>query len=222
MQEFELVARERLLLVERLSHLTAGDWQRPSLCEGWAVRHVVAHLVTPFLVGPATMALHVARHRGVAGAMDAIARRIADEHAPDELLAVLTRHARSRFRPPGLPASAPLTDVVAHSADIRWALGDPVSDWAEPARLAPALDFLVSARARAGFVPGGRLRGVALTADDAEWRWGGGETVTGPSLALVMATLGRTEAGPLLRGPGVSRLLGPSEAGPDRQDAVPR
>lgn len=203
----ETIRDERLLLVERLRDLPDSDWDRPSLCTGWSVRHVVAHLVTPFAVRPPAMALAVSRHRGIGGAMDAAARRIAAERAPDELLSVLEANASSSFRPPGLPLGAPLTDAIAHSADIRWALGDPVADWSSPSRLVPVLRFLTSRRALAGFVPPGRLRGVALVATDQEWRHGDGATVSGPSLLLAMAVLGRRAAMSGVAGDGVPLLV---------------
>jgi uncharacterized protein (TIGR03083 family) len=202
----DTIKDERLLLVERLRPLPDDDWDRPSLCAGWTVRHVLAHLVTPFTVSAPAMALAVTRHRGIGRAMDAAARRIAAERDPAELLAVLERNAASTFRPPGLPLGAPLTDIVAHGADVRWALGDPVADWGDPARLRPVLEFLTGPRARAGFVPAGRLRDVALVAEDQEWRHGEGAVVRGPSLPLAMAVLGRDVAFGAVSGEGVARL----------------
>jgi hypothetical protein len=51
-----------------------------------------------------------------------------------------------------MPATAPLTDTIAHSADIRWAVGDELTDWGNPSRLRPVLDFLVRPKGRPGFV----------------------------------------------------------------------
>lgn len=200
------IREERLLLAERLQPLSDSDWERPSLCAGWTIRHVLAHLVTPFVVSAPAMVVAVTRHRSIGRAMDGAARRIAAQRAPEELLSILQANASSTFRPPGLPLGAPLTDAVAHSADIRWALGDPPADWASPARLRPVLDFLTGARARAGFVPPGRLRGVALVAEDQDWRHGAGAVVRGPSLALALAVLGRAAAIPHVSGEGVALL----------------
>ena len=203
----DTIRAERLLLVERLRGLPAGDWDRPSLCEGWTVRHVVGHLVTPFTVSAPAMAVEVTRHRSIGKAMDSAARRIGGSREPAEMLATLEANATSSFRPPGMPLEAPLTDVVAHSADIRWALGDGTDDWGSPERLAPSLRFLTSVRAIAGLVPPGRLRGVSLEADDQDWRHGEGAVVRGPSLALVMAILGRRAASDVLEGEGVQVLV---------------
>lgn len=197
---------ERLRLVDRLRGLADEDWDRPSLCAGWTVRHVLAHLVTPYTVSVPAMALAVGRHRSIDRAMDAAARRIAEEREPDDLLSVLEANASSGFHPPGLPLAASLTDAVVHSADIRWGLGDPHEDWAAPDRLGPVLDFLTSPRALAGFVPPGRLRGLTLRADDVPWERGSGPEVRGPALLLAMGILGREQALPGLAGEGVTRL----------------
>lgn len=203
----QTIRSERLLLVERLRPLSAGAWDTASLCDGWSVRHVLAHLVTPFIVSVPSMVIAITRHRSIGRAMDTAARKIAAEHEPQDLLDTLERNAPSTFRPPGLPLAAPLTDAVAHAADIRWALGDPVADWATPDRLRPVLDFLVSPYAMAGFLPPRRLQGVALVANDQSWSHGSGSVVEGPSLALAMAVLGRRPAGAALAGPGLPRLL---------------
>ena len=81
-----------------------------------------------------------------------------------------------------------------------------MADWSDPARVGPVLDFLTGPRARAGFVPSGRLRGLALVADDQPWRHGTGAEVRGPGLLLAMAVLGREPAYAGLTGPGVERL----------------
>ena len=196
---------ERLGLVARLAGLSASDWESPSLCEGWTIRHVVAHLVTPFVISPPQMAMRVAKARGISAAMDAVARDLARQPA-DSLVELLTKHAGSTFHPPGLPLAAPLTDAVVHGADIRWALGDGTQDWADVERLRPVLDFLMSSRSLLGFMPRHRTRGLRLVAQDQDWSHGSGNAVTGSSLALALGLLGRQAALPLLHGPGVLTL----------------
>lgn len=196
---------ERLGLVARLSELTPAEWQTASLCDGWSIRDVVAHLVTPFAVSPPQMALRVVKARGISAAMDATAHDLARQPT-ESLLLVLSEHAGSTFRPPGLPLAAPLTDAVVHGADIRWALGDGTHDWGQVERLRPVLDFLVSSRALIGFMPRRRTRGLRLMAHDQDWRHGTGDDVLGPSLALALALLGRQQAVPLLDGAGVTSL----------------
>src|SRR6185436_17878354 len=99
--DYPATRAERLLLVKRLRSLPTQDWDRPSLCDGWTVRHVLAHLVTPFLVSPGSMAWTVVRSRSIAAAMDVKANELA-RRPTAELLDVLESNASSSFRPPGL------------------------------------------------------------------------------------------------------------------------
>jgi uncharacterized protein (TIGR03083 family) len=39
------VAAQRAILAGELDRLAADQWNEPSLCQGWQVRHVVAHLI---------------------------------------------------------------------------------------------------------------------------------------------------------------------------------
>lgn len=43
------VDRRRRAIVDLLTGLTPGEWDTPSLCEGWTVRDVAAHLTMPLL-----------------------------------------------------------------------------------------------------------------------------------------------------------------------------
>ena len=199
------IAAERRALVERLRGLPDDQWQTPSLCSGWSVHHVLAHLTTPFLVSRPGMGLRFLRHRGIGTAMDATARDLA-RRTPSELLDVLEQNAGSSFVPPGMRLPTPLTDIVVHSADIRWALGDPHEDWGDPRRLRPVLAFLVSPLAVAGFLPPSRRAGLRLAADDQAWEHGSGAEVRGPSLSLALGLLGRRTALEDLTGDGVQVL----------------
>lgn len=197
---------ERLGLVARLRDLPAAQWQAPSLCAGWTVHHVLAHVTGIHLLSPRALAVTALRARGVDRTIDALARRVAAAHPPGELLDVLEAHAASTRRPPGVPVQGPFTDAVVHGVDVRWALGDPVADTGARARLRPVLDFLVGPRAVVGFVPPRRLRGLRLVADDLDWSHGRGAEVRGPALALVAGVLGRGPALAQLSGEGTARL----------------
>lgn len=200
------VGAERLALLEWLGSLNPQDWERPSLCHGWRVRDVLAHLITPFVVSRSQMAMRVVRAGGLSQAMHAVAVELG-QRDPHELMETLRANAFSTFRPPGLPGSAPLTDAVAHAADVRWALTADRADWGDASRLGEVLTFVVSRRAAMGFVPPTRLRGLRFVTTDIDWGHGSGERVEGPALAMIMAVLGRAQAAPLLHGNGVPVLL---------------
>ena len=60
-QVWQVIDAQRMNLAALLEQLPAGDWRQPSLCAGWTVRDVAAHL-TLQQVGPGG-AIAPARHR---------------------------------------------------------------------------------------------------------------------------------------------------------------
>lgn len=200
---WSLIASERRRLAAELDALTDEDWATPSLCAGWAVRDVVAHLVFPMRVGMVRLMAKLAAKRFDFG-------RLADEEArsdprsPDELVAALRANAEHRFHPPGFGAEAPLTDVIIHGQDIRRPLGLPYVIDEEPIRI--TLDLLTSRKAVRGFVAKGRLAGLRLEATDLDWSHGAGAVISGTAEALAMATAGRKCALDELEGDGVAIL----------------
>ena len=201
---FARTAANRCLAADLFSSLTDGQWATPSLCAGWTVRDLAGHLLMPLEMSFGAFLLQLARERG---SFDRTADRVSRELArrpTTEMVAVLRQKADSRIAPPGLGPAGPFTDSCVHLRDAARPLGSPVSpplaDWRA------VLDFLVSRRARRGFVPAGRLTGLRLQADDQEWGHGDGALVTGPSEAMAMAMAGRRVALADLAGPGVATL----------------
>jgi uncharacterized protein (TIGR03083 family) len=201
-----VTAAERLALVKRLASASDDDWTHPSLCEGWSVHDVVAHLTTLFLVSTPSLVWNVVTAGGIDRALDRFAHRIAASHTGPDLLAILKVNADNSVRAPLVPPVGTMADVIVHSADIRWALGDGHDDWGDPARLLPALQFLTTTRALLGFVPAGRMHGLRFAATDQTWSYGDGADVRGPSLSLLMAVLGRPAGLDDLDGDGVDAL----------------
>ena len=58
-----MIAAERLGLADLFDGLTEAQWSVPSLCEGWTVRDVAAHLVTPFGQSLPRLVLKLASYR---------------------------------------------------------------------------------------------------------------------------------------------------------------
>jgi len=46
MDTWQMIKMERSSLVDALGKLSDADWDKPSLCTGWTVREVVAHMVS--------------------------------------------------------------------------------------------------------------------------------------------------------------------------------
>ncbi len=197
------IVAERRDLAALLRGLDDDQWRTPSLCDGWTVHDVVAHLVTPYVERPARTAVEMVRRRSVAQAMQAMVARVG-ERSSGELVEAFERHVGDVFVPPGAGVAAPLTDVIVHGSDIRMPLGVDAERPVE--RVVRSLDFVTSFRASPIFLPRRRLRGLQLVATDTDWRWGAGEPVRGAALDLLVATLGRPLPAGRLSGAGIATL----------------
>jgi len=203
MQRWDLVERERLALADLLEGLAPQQWAAASLCAGWTVREVAAHV----MVGPTGSVPEMARAMLAArGNPDRANRVLAGQRAracTDHLVGVLRTHAGSRFSPPLMDWRAPLTDVLVHREDVAVPLGLPSDRPADGWDL--VLGFLLTPRARMGFVRR-RLPQLRLRSSDTGWEHGSGPEVVGPSAALATVLVGRPAQLGRLTGPGVAAL----------------
>ncbi len=117
------VAAERRDLAELLSSLPARSWDSPTLCAGWRVRELVAHVTMPFRYSAARFVTELVRSGGRFNAMaDRCARR--DGAAPaSELLAALRDNATNPWTPPGGGLPGALTHDMIHGLDAVVPLG---------------------------------------------------------------------------------------------------
>lgn len=203
---FTLIAAERRTTADLVEALTEEQSSTPSLCNGWTVRDVAAHLTMPLTVGLPKMFLGIARHRGDFNRYaQEWAMSTARSQSTASLASTLRDRADSRFTPPGLDAHAPLTDIVVHTLDMRVPLGMP-GDGPAPEASNRILDFLMTKMATRGFLPKDRLPGLSFRSTDTGWSAGSGPAIDGPSTALMLAICGRTAALGDLRGEGVDEL----------------
>lgn len=189
MDTFDLIAAERRRLADALDQLDPDDWQSPSLCQGWTVHQVAAHLNAPWSVSIPSVVLTIVGSFSVDRGFDRVARQLAHRLDPASCIAGLRANADSRFTPPGAGPEAPLTDVLVHGGDILRPLGRSVD--AGPEARTAMLRWLAAGRAK-GFVPRGRIAGLVVEATDVECVAGPGPAgVRGPALALSGALCGR-------------------------------
>ena len=197
-----LVHAERAALVGDLESLDDGQWEEPSLCSGWTVHDVVAHLVDTarttrlgFLLGLAGARFDFDRQN---------ARGVERERcaSPRDTLERL-RQAAARTSTPPAPLDSRLVEEIVHGEDIRRPLGIARSYPQEAVVRSLRLQF----RTPASF--GGARELVArtrLTASDAGLSIGEGPEVCGPALSLLLAVSRRRVALDDLGGPGLSAL----------------
>jgi uncharacterized protein (TIGR03083 family) len=199
---FSAVADERRQIADLIDNLGDAELAAPSLCAGWDVKTVAAHLVSVFADSFWVFMGTALRRGSMARAIDDLARRRA-QLPTAEITATLRRCADHPLSPPLFGPLDPLADILVHSGDIRIPLNLPFE--AEPQLAALALDFLTGPWPF-GFVPLGLMRGISLRATDIDQSWGKGAEIRGPAAALMMTVSGRTALLHSLDGPGLPRL----------------
>jgi uncharacterized protein (TIGR03083 family) len=174
-------------LAGMLAAAPPATWDAPSLCEGWQVRHVVAHLTMPARLTPEQFGAELAAAGGDFGRLsDAVAARDATQPVADHL-AALRSPLLHAWQPPGGGAAGALSHAVIHSLDVTVGLDRPPV--APRDAVITVLDQLVGAN---GAIFGLDLTGVRLEATDTAWSWGSGEVVQADSDRLVALLSGRT------------------------------
>lgn len=199
---FATVADERRSIAALIESLNADQLAAPSLCAGWDVKTVAAHLVSDFADGFWGFMISGIRHASIDRGIDALARRRARASAA-EIAETLRSRADHRLSPPVTGPLSGLADVLIHGADIRIPLG--IAHQPDPVDVARVLDFLTSPT-QLGFFPRGRLHGIALHDADTGRTWGDGEAIHGSGVAMMLAVCGRAVAFDQLAGPGLSLL----------------
>ena len=197
------VTAERRALCDLLDSLAPDDWKIPSLCAGWTVQDVVAHLTLATRDTTWGMIRETIKARGSFDRMTAdTARAHARTFAPSELIRQLRDTADSTRRAPLSSHLDPLTDILVHGQDIARPVGrsHPIS----PEHAVPALSHAVASHWYGGAK---RFRHVALVATDAEWSAGGGQDeARGTAGELLLVATGRHAGLAGLTGPGVDVL----------------
>lgn len=187
---------QRVALGDILRGLTPEQWELPSICPGWRVRDVAAHVISsPQLGWRETLRVLPGIRHGYNGMIlrDALRRGRA---TPGEILEQFDRFAAVRRGPATTTHVEPLLDVLVHSQDIVRPLGIEHPMPTEAAGVA-------ADRARLLRMAGRRLRGLRLVATDTDWARGRGKVVEGPMEELLMLCTGREPRWERLSGGGV-------------------
>lgn len=200
---WKVIERERAELADLFESLTARQWTYPTLCEGWTMREMAAHLSIGSRIGMGSVLVAFVRARGdFDRVVDATARRDA-ARPPTELIADLRAAASSRCLAPGQSLTNALLDVLVHGQDVRVPLG---IEWPMP-RPAAVLAADDTWHRAFPFQARRRLRGYRFVATDITWSAGEGAEVHGPISALLMLLTGRHAVLDKLTGPGAEPLI---------------
>ena len=176
---------ERAWMADLLDSLPQEAWRHPSLCAGWTVRDVGAHLtfaharVRDLLVPSVRAAFRY----------DVLVRDTAVRSplTNAEIVATLRGFTGSRKRVAFITDLEPLIDILVHNQDICRPLG--IDHPMPPEAAAAAADRVVTTRPplRRWTPP----RGVRLVATDVDWAYGTGEEVRAPVQSHLLTLTGR-------------------------------
>lgn len=197
-----LIAAERAELAAVLSALPEQAWNSPTLCQGWRVREVVAHMTMLYRYSPARFLFELARSGGRFDRMADRRARHDGAAAPSELVAVMAENAGPVRKPPGVGYEGALIHDVIHGLDITVPLGLDRQVAQDSLRI--VLDGITKPKALKHF--GADLDGVELRAEDLEWSFGSGAPVFGAAQDLALVVCGRTLPAGRLRGDLSSRF----------------
>ncbi len=201
MDVWPTIHAERRALAADLETLANTPWEMPSLCAGWTIRDVLAHMTATAKTGPLQF---VAKMAGSGFKFTQMQMKdIAAERggSPAETLARFKAEVNSSKHPPG-PIDTWLGEVIVHSEDIRRPLKIehryPTDAVVQVANFYKDSNLIIGAKSR--------IAGLKLRATDTDWSTGEGPEVSGPILSVVVAMTGRKAAIDDLTGEGVATL----------------
>jgi uncharacterized protein (TIGR03083 family) len=201
---------QRLRTADLLATLTPADWSRRSLCEGWTVRDVAAHLTLQQLtLGDGIRT--ALRHPGRLNHMIQAAARDRSALPTEQIIAEIRRMVGSRRHNVGVTPLETLIDIVVHGQDMAIPLGRslPVPAAVASTAASRVWDCQASRRGRrmAKVFRPLPYDGLRLVATDTDWSVGEGAEIRGPVLALLLLLTGRQVVLPQLEGPGAAVLV---------------
>jgi uncharacterized protein (TIGR03083 family) len=201
MDMWSTIHAERQALATDLGALSETQWATPSLCTGWSVRDVLAHMTATARTGPPQFVGKLIASGFSFTKMQS--KEIANElgGSPAETLARFRSVLDSTKSPPG-PTDTWLGEVIVHSEDIRRPLG--ITHSYPPEAAVQVANFYKSSNLLIGAK--NRIAGLKLRATDIDWTDGEGPEVAGPIVSLVVAMTGRKAALDALSGDGVATL----------------
>jgi len=202
---------QRGRLVDLLEDLSGQEWQHPSLCEGWSVRQVAAHVAlqnTPWSAMPQGV-VEIIKAGGMNGAIHAMACRHAQ--LPAERIVAEIRERIGVWHPlPMVTYRESAIDYLVHLQDIAIPLGREVATPVDVAAVAAERVW----RSPRMFHARRRFAGYRIVATDVDWCAGQGREVTGPISTILLLLTGRRAGLDRLTGPGADAVRAGMGVGP--------
>jgi len=201
---WQVVDDQRTSLADLLEDLSEQEWQHSSLCDGWNVRDVAAHLTLQQLGARAAIAM-MARYRGdIDTAVRESACQRAAALAPAQIIATIRATVGSRRHNFGVTYRETLIDALVHAQDIAIPLGRRHS--VPPEAAAVAATRIWTMRWPPPFPASRTMRRFRVIATDTAWAAGHGPEVRAPIGAILLLSAGRLIALPELTGTEAAEL----------------
>lgn len=195
------VRPEREALAADLDVIDEAAWGTPSLCPGWTVRDVLAHMTALARMTPARFFQKLFASGFNLARLQAKDISLEKGGSAQE---TLDRFRGVTCNANGLPGQEKtlLGETLIHAEDIRLPLG--IRHEYPLGALVTVAEFYN----RSNLVTGTkrRIAGLSLRATDVDWSTGSGPVVAGPMLSVLLAMAGRRAAIADLEGAGVEVL----------------
>jgi uncharacterized protein (TIGR03083 family) len=187
-QAWRVISAQRTAIADLLDMLTPEQWATASLCAGWTVADVAAHVASVPQPAPLSALLGAAvRSRGRLHGMIDVLTRDAGARWGADAARILRADAGSTALPALTNWRNILFDTQIHAQDI-----------ARPLGFSLPIDVDAAAQGaeriwRVGFLFGARKRfaGIRFRATDVDWTAGDGPEVAGPIADLLLVLSGR-------------------------------
>ena len=197
-----LLRQERKALAADLEAIDEAAWETPSLCPGWTVRDVLAHMTALARMTPPMYFKKLVASGFNLGRLQARDIALERECDPAETLSRFRAVTASTRGLRAVPPTLALGETLLHAEDIRRPLG--IGHEYPLAALVTVADAYKGSNVVVGTKR--RITGLTLRATDTDWSTGTGPVVSGSMLALVMAMGGRLASLAALEGEGAETL----------------
>ncbi len=194
-----------------LEGLSADQWNQPSLCRGWTVRHVAAHLTLQqqslgdlfgFIARHPRVLRSVTLNASIRESAVLRARELTTTEITDAVRATIGSRRHNSFVTP----LETLTDALVHSQDIAVPLAVDLEMRPGPCALAATRRWDTRRTWMAWVNDRLPLDDHRFRATDVDWERGRGTEVVGPIGAILLVLTGRPAALARLSGEGADVL----------------
>ncbi len=202
---------QRTRTADLLEQLSADQWDHPSLCQGWTVRHVAAHLtmqqqrvrdVAAFIARNPRILRSVTLNATIHDSAVLQAKKLTSHEIIFRIRVMIGSRRHNAFVTP----LETLTDILVHSQDIAIPLGLDLTMRPSACALAATRQWDTRSTWLGTVFHPLPLDGYQLTATDISWTRGQGPEVAGPVGALLLLLTGRSAALDRLTGEGAAAL----------------